>query len=370
MTTVLHHQRPAVRRPHVIAAICAVVAGSFSFALGVGLTLPHVVKDDLGFAFGAGVVALAAGIVLLLGGVVTLLRSVRPWWGRVLAILAVIALLGTCLAALGQAVAATVVPRTSLGPDTPARHGLAAVDATFRTADGVTLSGWYIPSVNGAAVALLHGSGSTRSAVLDQAAVLARHGYGVLLFDARGHGRSGGSAMDFGWYGDQDLAAAVTYLSSRPGVDGRRIGAVGLSMGGEEAIGAAAVDPRIRAVVAEGATGRVAADHGWLSDEYGWRGVVQEGLEWLTTSCTALLTPAAEPPALRDAVAAAAPRPILLIAGGAAPDEAIADRYIRSGSPANVQLWVAPDAGHTAALPADPQEWEQRVSAFLDAALS
>ncbi|NUS00798.1 MAG: hypothetical protein HOV67_36735, partial [Kribbellaceae bacterium] len=158
-------------------------------------------------------------------------------------------------------------------------------------------------------------------------------------------------------------------LSSRPGVDPLRIGAVGLSMGGEEAIGAAARDPRIRAVVAEGATGRVAADHAWLSDEYGWRGAVQEGLEWLTTGCTAVLTPAPRPMALRDAVAAAAPRPVLLIAAGAVPDEVAADRYIRSGAPSDVQLWVAPDAGHTAALSAHPQDWEQRVTAFLDAAL-
>ena len=37
------------------------------------------------------------------------------------------------------------------------------------------------------------GSGSTRTAVLGQAAVLARHGYGALLVDPRGHGRSGGA---------------------------------------------------------------------------------------------------------------------------------------------------------------------------------
>ena len=50
-------------------------------------------------------------------------------------------------------------------------------------------------------------------------------------------------------------------------------------MRGEEAIGAAATDPRIRAAVAEGATGRTAADKAWLSDAYGWRGRLQEGLE-------------------------------------------------------------------------------------------
>src|SRR5206468_1520008 len=83
--------------------------------------------------------------------------------------------------------------------------------------------------------------------------------------DARGHGRSAGRAMDFGWYGDADVQGAVTFLGAQPDVRDGRIAAVGLSMGGEEAIGAAATDPRIRAVVAEGATGRVAADNDWLS---------------------------------------------------------------------------------------------------------
>ena len=50
-------------------------------------------------------------------------------------------------------------------------------------------------------------------------------------------------------------------------------------MGGEEAIGASASNDLIRAVVAEGATARTAADKGWLSDEYGLRGVLQEQIE-------------------------------------------------------------------------------------------
>jgi fermentation-respiration switch protein FrsA (DUF1100 family) len=102
---------------------------------------------------------------------------------------------------------------------TPADSGIAYVDATFTTSDGVRLSGWYIPSMNGAAMVVLHGASSTRSAVLDQAAVLARHGYGVLLYDARGMGRSDGRAMNFGWYGDRDLAAAIDFVASQPDVD-------------------------------------------------------------------------------------------------------------------------------------------------------
>ena len=79
-------------------------------------------------------------------------------------------------------------PRTFRGPSvgttTPGDRGLSYRDVELHTTDGVTLSGWYIPSANHAAVALLHGAGSTRSSVLDHAVVLARHGYGVLLFDA------------------------------------------------------------------------------------------------------------------------------------------------------------------------------------------
>src|SRR5690606_31236702 len=207
---------------------------------------------------------------------------------------------------------------------------LAYSDVAFPTADGVTLRGWYVPSTNGAAVVLLHGAGSTRSNVLDHATVLADHGYGVLAFDARGHGGSEGRAMDFGWYGDEDIAAAVSFLVDLPDVDAGRIAAVGMSMGGEEAVGAAAADDRIRAVVAEGAQQRVAADKAWLSDEYGPAGWLQEQLDRLTYAATDLLTEARPPIALRDAVAATS-APVLLIAAGDEPDEDHSARFIQEG---------------------------------------
>jgi dipeptidyl aminopeptidase/acylaminoacyl peptidase len=100
-----------------------------------------------------------------------------------------------------MAVIAVNQPPGALGSATPAAYGLAYRNVAFRIADGVRLSAWYIAPRNGAAVLVLPGSGSTRTAVLPQAAVLAWHGYGTLLPDARGHGRSGGHAMDFGWWG-------------------------------------------------------------------------------------------------------------------------------------------------------------------------
>jgi dienelactone hydrolase len=305
----------------------------------------------------------------MVAGAFELVRS-TPRWRRLFVVPALLFASYATVWSLGQAIAATNVPRTSVDSTTPADLNLEYRDVEFRTDDGVRLSGWYIPSSNRAAVVMLHGAGSTRSGVLDHAVVLARHGYGVLLFDARGHGRSDGRAMDFGWYGEVDVTAAVSFLQEQPDVDHSRIAAVGMSMGGEEAIGAAAGDVRIRAVVAEGATNRVSADRAWLSDQYGWRGVIQEGVEWLLYNTADVLTAAEPPRALRDAVADLAPRPVLLIAGGGVAEEGHASRYIQAASPATVDVWVVPETGHTAALDTHPAEWDARVTTFLDDALA
>jgi uncharacterized protein len=351
--------------PRWSAGVTAVCLGVIGTALGAGVGIPHAVKGGDVAQSVAGFVCLLAGLILLIGGVASFTRSVRGWL-RVAILLVAGLVVVPLVYSLGIGVAATNVPRTSLGQQTPADWGLVYLDVDFPATDGVTLSGWYIPGDNGAAVVLLHGAGSTRSAVLDHAAVLAGHGYGVLLYDARGHGRSAGRAMDFGWFGDEDVGGAVSYLAAQPGVHG--MAAVGLSMGGEEAIGAAATDDRIDAVVAEGATGRVPGDHAWLPDEYGIRGRLQRPVDWLTYTAADALTDARMPTTLH-AAAAATSSPILLIAAGNVADEAHAARYIASASPDSVEVWEVPDTGHTAALASRPTEWETHVITFLDRAL-
>ena len=348
--------------------LLACCAGLLGITVGVGIGLPHLAKTGLTLASVVGLAALVAGLVLMVVGARMLLRG-RRWWVVVPTVLALVVVTALTLLTVGQALAATTVPPTSLGAATPADRGLEYQEVTATAADGVTLSAWYIPSTNAAAVVLRHGAGSTRTDTLDQAAVLAEQGYGVLMMDARGHGLSAGRAMDFGWSGDQDIIAGVDFLTSQADIDPRRIAVVGLSMGGEEAIGAAAADPRIRAVVAEGASQRMPADKEWLSEVYGASGALQEQLDRITYGVTDLLTPADPPTPLRRAAELAAPRPILLITGGAVPDEQHAAAWIQTGSPGSVTVWVVPGAGHIAGLRADPEPWRERVTSFLDEAL-
>ena len=362
----LDERRPTPARAPALVGALALVAGATCLAVGVGLS-PHLAKSGLSATSVVALLAALTGLALLALGV----RSV--WRGghlvaRLLVVPLAVVLVATAALTLGQAVAATNVPRAALGDRTPQSVGLRHEDVTALTDDGVRLAGWYVPSTNGAAVVLCHGAGSTRSSVLDHAAVLAARGYGVLLVDARGHGASEGRAMDFGWHGDLDLRAAVDLLARRTDVDDGRVGVVGLSMGGEQAVGALAADDRIRAVVAEGATNRVAGDKAWLSDELGVRGLLQEQLDRLTYGATDLLTSASPPPTLRDSAAAAVPRRVLLVASAASVEEVGAARFIAAGSPTSVSVWLAP-GGHTGALAAARTEWDRRVGQFLDSAV-
>jgi hypothetical protein len=166
-----------------------------------------------------GLLAIPAGLLLLGLAAVTLWttrRTVgnRPW--RYLRR----ALLG----AAGVAIALFVVAPLSAGylfthlgrPVVPeANIGADYEQVSFTTSDGLELAGWYIPSKNGAAVIAFPG----RNGPQTHTRMLARHGYGVLLFDRRGQGESEGDPHAFGWKGEKDIKAAIAFLQRRPDVD-------------------------------------------------------------------------------------------------------------------------------------------------------
>ena len=348
--------------------VSSLLTGLAGVVAGLGVGAVYLVKVGPSAISLAGIVASIAGIALVVSGATTLVRAIRGWW-RLLAVPVVFVLLVFVVYPLTVAVNATNRPATPHGAATPADRAVEYRDVEFSTGDGVRLSGWYIPPRNGAAILVLHGAASTRSAVLDHAVVLARHGYGVLLIDTRGHGSSGGDAMDFGWYGGLDISAALSFLERQPHVDDTRIAVVGLSMGGEQAVAAAGVDGRIRAVVAEGVTGMQTADHGWV-ERYGVQGSIQLVIDDVMYGAAGVLSGADRPMSFRDAIQRAAPRPVLLIAGGDTISEEVAGRWFERASPGSVELWIVPGAGHTARLATQPRKWEERVVRFLDAALS
>jgi ABC-2 type transport system ATP-binding protein len=129
------------------------------------------------------------------------------------------------------------------GPDN-SQH--VSLDATFFTPEG---SG-RVP-----AILLAHGFGATKNSVRPEAEQLARAGYAVLTWSARGMGASTGQiALDAPDYEVKDVEQLITWLAKQRRVlldhpGDPRVGLAGASYGGGISLMAAAYDHRIDAIV-------------------------------------------------------------------------------------------------------------------------
>jgi len=237
---------------------------------------------------------------------------------------------------------------------------------SFTTSDGVELGGWYVPGRNGAAIILLGGMG-TRSGMLPEGEMLARHDYGLFLFDWRGCGASQESIHTLGYQETLDLLAAADFLIEQTGTT--QIGALGFSLGGAVAIRGAAVHPGIRAVVAMGNYHDLEAEiYGSGDDHPIISAIFEREIAWLFQRETGVdFDQELEPVEL---VGQISPRPLLLIYGKqeeALPPASGYLLYQAAGEPK--ELWLLPNVGHGGYLNAAPEEFERRVVAFFDAAL-
>ena len=256
-------------------------------------------------------------------------------------------------------------PRLRVTFTTPADWGLEYEDVYFTGGGGIDLEGWYIPSRNGAAVVLLHGLGGNRLAVTYHAETLARVGYGVLLFDLRAHGSSGGRRFVRGAEAVEDVAAAVAFVSRRRDV-AARIGVMGVSVGGMLALQAAARTTAVRAVAADGAIlGTVddlpppanAFDRFW---RYPLERYYQAAIDWFSRS--------PRPPANTKALARVAGRPVLLISAGRGLEQRLT-RHFYDASARPKQLWELPHAAHATGWAAEPEAYGRVMLDFFGRAL-
>lgn len=134
-----------------------------------------------------------------------------------------------------------------------------AREVSFEAEDGVVLKGFYSPPEAGRPMLLLqHGVRSNRDDVLPWGRILAGTGYGILAFDWRGHGLSGGSQIGFASSEYQDIRAADAFLDARPELSGVPRGVLAISMGAScFAQGAAELGPEYRCMVLDSPFGNL-----------------------------------------------------------------------------------------------------------------
>jgi uncharacterized protein len=362
----------AVAQPHVtrptrvaLGVVIGLVAIGFGFA-SHGL---HVVNSGPDWRDVTGVGYVLGGLLLVAAGLGAIAApprpSARPGPARRIAhaalwILGAVVLVAVAVMPFAQANLITHAPRWAIDDAT---LGIAHEDVRIATGDGRRLTAWYVPSRNGAAVLVSHGSGGSRGRVAAHVRMLARHGYGVLALDNPGNGGSEGHSNGLGDNAQAGLQAGLDYLARRPDVDPRRIAGFGLSLGGEVLLEAAAHDRRLAAVVSDGAARPTDADKADPPP------ALERAATWLTLESVRAISGMKPSRSLLEFIPRIAPRPVLLVASGGQPAEIPTARMYRRAGGANVDLWELPDTGHTAGLRKHPAEYERRTIAFLDRAL-
>jgi alpha-beta hydrolase superfamily lysophospholipase len=129
-------------------------------------------------------------------------------------------------------------------------------DLEFRSADD-KCAAWLYPARGDAPkapiVVMAHGlSGTRRDGLGPFAERFAAAGIAALVFDHRGFGDSGGEPDRFDPARQlDDWRAAIEFARSLPGVDADRVATFGSSMGGGNALAAAAGDPRVAAAISQ-----------------------------------------------------------------------------------------------------------------------
>jgi uncharacterized protein len=253
---------------------------------------------------------------------------------------------------------------------TPADMGFSYETVTFTSSDGVKLSGWYIPSTNGAAVIAVHANHGNRTGVMVHAQFLAEQGYGVLLFDVRGFGESEGSLIPYPSQGmAEDVIGAVSYLQSRPDIDPERIGALGLSMGAGIVLHAAVIDSNIQAVVADGAD-ETSTDIDDIPEFSTLPPFIKSYFQIAVSIAYRLMGINSDyiGPQVSQEIDQISPRPLLLISAGTGEEQKDNRLFYENANDPKI-WWDVPDGAHINTLFSHADEYKSKVLAFFDAAL-
>lgn len=352
-----------VRHGRGVRSVLAAMVGLSATVVGLGTSVPHAVLAGARGGDLTGILATAAGIALVVLAFSIALQGRRLLVRLTFGALAFFVIAQWLIAPAINVGIITNAPRPTVA--SARTLGLpGARDVSFRASDGVRLEGWYVPARNGATVILLHGSHGTRTDTLAHLRMLVAAGYGVLAYDARGDGQSAGQTNALGWRGARDVAGAVTFLDRQPGIDRRRVAALGLSMGAEEALRAAATGVALNAIIADGAGASTLGDNQLVPHALA---PVFTSVTWLTMRGTELVSGQGEPAPLRQIVKRVHV-PVLLIASNESGERAT-DQAYRDRIGPNASLWYLPDAPHTKGLTTHPVEYAARVEAFLARAL-
>lgn len=248
--------------------------------------------------------------------------------------------------------------------DTHVARGKAAGlrEVSWKLERGEVQYAWYVPSRNRALILYVHGSPGSRGSLLAEATALAARGYGALLLDLPGYGKSEGERR-WGKSFRESVTRAIDFAAAQPDVDPRRIAGFGYSMGSAILAQVAADDVRIRSLVLLAAFTRLEDQlrHQFRSRVPGAAAAAVLAARHAGVPIEALDT--------QTAVRKLGPRPLLLIAG--ALDQTIPRSMpeLLAHTALQAELFVAPGIGHAGFAERLGGDYFDRVARFFAGSL-
>jgi pimeloyl-ACP methyl ester carboxylesterase len=235
------------------------------------------------------------------------------------------------------------------------------------TADGLMLDGWFVPcGKTENTIVICHGAGANKGNFIWFLPALAHRGYNLLMFDFRAHGGSGGRVCTYGLHERRDVLAAIDWLKHERPEQSKRIVGLGSSLGSMALALAAAEEPRIDAVVLDSPfvslrellhhhLGRVPLIGPAFGDLTLWWMALLTGADFTNTTA-------------EQAVAAIAPRPVMIIHGSddVLMPQSHAER-LAAAARGPFETWFGPGP-HSNIVTTEPEEYAERVLRFLVAA--
>jgi uncharacterized protein len=245
-------------------------------------------------------------------------------------------------------------------------------EVEIQSDDGLTLSALYLKNDApiGKTVILAHGYKGNNEQLPEVTRFYYEKGYNILKPDARGHGKSGGDYIGYGWHDRNDLRKWVDYLIEEK--NETSIFLHGFSMGASTVLMASGEDlpNEVKGII---------ADSGYTSvkDE------MAHQLKYLyhlppfpLIDITSLVTEIRagfsfeEASALNQVQKKKSDLPLFIIHGEKdelVPSEMAEQLYEKTSG--EKKLWIIPGVGHTQGFLDKEEEYKHRVMEFIDAAM-
>ncbi|MFY4775364.1 alpha/beta hydrolase [Metabacillus sp. RGM 3146] len=249
----------------------------------------------------------------------------------------------------------------------PADYGIKSEEVQFKSTDGLTLKGWWMPAVNSDKVIIFsHAYGLNRYnmpfPVFDLVKVFQSQGYNVLLYDFRNAGESEGNVTTMALKEQLDLLGAIDFVKTSKKM--KDLVLIGWSMGASTSLLVGGASKDIKGIIADSP---FASLDTYVLDSFEYWTKLPRIVGQLSTYITKLNFLGFQPHKVKpiEVMRTVKDKKILII--HALNDPAISCRESERMKEIcdDIDLWQPETGGHIEAYRLNKDEYEARVIAFL-----